>query len=56
MKEQVVIERTDIYHNISGAVPNFAAGGSQSLSMRGFAGTISMRNGMATSAIVPLNQ
>lgn len=55
MKEQVVIERTDIYRNISGAVPNFSAGGSQGLSMRGFAGTIGMRNGMATSAIVPLN-
>lgn len=55
MKEQVVTERTDIYRNISGAVPNFSAGGSQGLSMRGFAGTIGMRNGMATSAIVPLN-
>lgn len=55
MKEQVVVERTDIYRNISGAVPNFSAGGSQGLSMRGFAGTIGMRNGMATSAIVPLN-
>ncbi|RPD39812.1 TonB-dependent receptor [Chitinophaga barathri] len=55
MKEQLVIERTDIYRNIAGAVPNFSAGGSQGLSLRGFSGTIGMRNGMATSAIVPLN-
>lgn len=55
MKEQVNIERSDIYRNIPGAVPNFSAGGSQGLSIRGFSGTIGMRNGMATSAIVPLN-
>ena len=53
--EQMVIERTDIYRNIPGAVPNFSAGGSMGLSMRGFSTTIGMRNGMATSAIVPLN-
>ncbi len=55
MQEQVIIERTDIYRNIPGAVPNFSAGGSMGLSMRGFSTTIGMRNGMATSAIVPLN-
>ncbi len=55
MKEQVNIERSDIYRNIPGAVLNFSAGGSQGLSIRGFSGTIGMRNGMATSAIVPLN-
>ncbi|MCK7554750.1 TonB-dependent receptor [Chitinophaga sedimenti] len=53
--EQLSVERTDIYRNIPGAVPNFSAGGSQGLSIRGFSGTIGMRNGMATSAIVPLN-
>lgn len=55
MKEQVVIERTDLYRNIPGAVPNFAAGGSQGMSLRGFANSMGMRNGMVTSAIVPLN-
>lgn len=55
MKEQVIIERTDIYRNIPGAVPNFAAGGSQGMSIRGFANSMGMRNGMVTSAIVPLN-
>lgn len=55
MQDQVIIERTDIYRNIPGAVPNFSAGGSMGLSMRGFSTTIGMRNGMATSAIVPLN-
>lgn len=55
MQEQVIIERTDLYRNIPGAVPNFSAGGSMGLSMRGFSTTIGMRNGMATSAIVPLN-
>jgi iron complex outermembrane receptor protein len=55
MQEQLVIERTDIYRNIPGAVPNFSAGGSQGLSLRGFSSTIGMRNGMVTSAIVPLN-
>jgi iron complex outermembrane receptor protein len=55
MVDQVVIERTDLYRNIPGAVPNFSAGGSMGLSMRGFSTTIGMRNGMATSAIVPLN-
>ncbi len=29
MKEQVIVERTDLYRNVPGAVPNFAAGGSQ---------------------------
>lgn len=55
MNEQVVVERTDLYRNIPGAVPNFAAGGSQGFSMRGFANSMGMRNGMVTSAIVPLN-
>ncbi len=55
MQDQVVIERTDLFRNIPGAVPNFSAGGSMGLSMRGFSTTIGMRNGMATSAIVPLN-
>ncbi len=55
IQEQLVIERTDLYRNIPGAVPNFSAGGSMGLSMRGFSTTIGMRNGMATSAIVPLN-
>lgn len=55
MQEQLIIERTDLYRNIPGAVPNFSAGGSMGLSMRGFSTTIGMRNGMATSAIVPLN-
>ncbi|MDF2190565.1 TonB-dependent receptor [Paraflavitalea sp. CAU 1676] len=54
-QEQVVVERQDMYRNIPGAVPNFAAGGSQGMSMRGFANSIGMRNGMMTSAIVPLN-
>ncbi len=55
IQEQVIIERTDIYRNVPGSVPNFSAGGSMGLSMRGFSTTIGMRNGMATSAIVPLN-
>lgn len=55
IQEQLVIERTDLYRNIPGSVPNFSAGGSMGLSMRGFSTTIGMRNGMATSAIVPLN-
>lgn len=55
MQDQIVIERTDLFRNIPGAVPNFSAGGSMGLSMRGFSTTIGMRNGMATSAIVPLN-
>lgn len=55
MMEQVVTERTDIYRNIPGAVPNFAVGGSQGMTIRGFANTTGMRNGMITSAIVPLN-
>jgi iron complex outermembrane receptor protein len=55
MQEQVVLERTDLYRNIPGAVPNFAAGGSQGMSMRGFQNFMGMRNGMMTSAIVPLN-
>jgi iron complex outermembrane receptor protein len=55
MAEQVVLERTDLYRNIPGAVSNFAAGGSQGFSMRGFANQMGMRNGLMTSAIVPLN-
>ncbi|MEC5145177.1 TonB-dependent receptor [Chitinophaga sp. 212800010-3] len=55
MQEQLVTERTDIYRNIPGAVPNFAVGGSQGMTIRGFANTTGMRNGMITSAIVPLN-
>jgi len=50
-----VTERTEIFRNIPGAVPNFAAGGSQGLTMRGFQNTQGTRNGLATSAIVPLN-
>ncbi|GAA0558315.1 TonB-dependent receptor [Chitinophaga japonensis] len=55
MQEQVIIERTDLYRNIPGAVPNSLAGGSQGMSLRGFATTVGMRNGMMTSAVVPLN-
>lgn len=55
MAEQVITERTDIYRNIPGAVPNFAAGGSQGLTMRGFQNAMGMRNGMVTSAVVPMN-
>ncbi|MCH5720137.1 TonB-dependent siderophore receptor [Niabella hibiscisoli] len=55
IQDQLIIERTDLYRNIPGSVPNFSAGGSMGLSMRGFSTTIGMRNGMATSAIVPLN-
>ncbi len=36
IQEQVIIERTDLYRNIPGSVPNFSAGGSMGLSMRGF--------------------
>lgn len=54
-QDQVITERTDLFRNIPGAVPNFSAGGSMGLSMRGFSTTVGMRNGMATSAIVPLN-
>lgn len=54
-QDQLITERTDLFRNIPGAVPNFSAGGSMGLSMRGFSTTIGMRNGMATSAIVPLN-
>lgn len=53
--EQVATERTDIFRNIPGAVPNFAAGGSQGLTMRGFQNTQGTRNGLATSAIAPMN-
>ncbi|WP_186774643.1 hypothetical protein [Chitinophaga pinensis] len=52
IEEQVITERTDLYRNIPGAVPNFAAGGSQGLTIRGFANATGMRNGMVTSAIV----
>lgn len=55
MTEQIVTERTEIYRNVPGAVPNFAAGGSQGLTMRGFQNTQGTRNGLATSAIVPMN-
>lgn len=55
MDEQVATERTDIYRNIPGAVPNFIAGGSQGMTMRGFSNTVGMRNGLVTSAVVPLN-
>ena len=55
MKEQVVLERTDIYRNIPGAVPNYSAGGSQGLTMRGFSNTSGMLNGMNTSPVYPLN-
>ncbi len=53
--DQLVTDRADIYRNIAGAVPNFAVGGSQGMSMRGFANTTGLLNGMITSAIVPLN-
>jgi len=55
MKEQLVMERSDMYRNIPGAVPNFSAGGSQGLSIRGFSNTNGLRNGMVTSAIFLLN-
>lgn len=55
MTEQNVVERTEIYRNVPGAVPNFAAGGSQGMTMRGFQNTQGTRNGLATSAIAPLN-
>lgn len=55
IEEQVITERTDLYRNIPGAVPNFAAGGSQGMTIRGFSNGMGMRNGMVTSAIVPLN-
>ncbi|GEC71079.1 iron complex outermembrane recepter protein [Flavobacterium flevense] len=55
MKEQIVLERTDIYRNIPGAVPNYSAGGSQGLMMRGFSNTSGMLNGMNTSPVYPLN-
>lgn len=55
MQEQIIIERMDAYRNIPGAVPNFAVGGSQGMTIRGFANATGMRNGMVTSAIVPMN-
>jgi iron complex outermembrane receptor protein len=55
MKEQVVLERTDIYRNVPGGVPNYSAGGSQGLTMRGFTNTSGMLNGMNTSAVYPMN-
>lgn len=55
MKEQIVLERTDIYRNVPGAVPNYSAGGSQGLTMRGFSNTSGMLNGMNTSPVYPLN-
>ncbi|MDR6783596.1 iron complex outermembrane receptor protein [Pedobacter africanus] len=53
--QQIVLERTDLYYNIPGAVPNFSAGGSQGISQRGFSNTNGFRNGLVTSAIYPMN-
>ncbi|SEL99351.1 TonB-dependent receptor [Parapedobacter koreensis] len=55
ISEQLVTERTDLYRNVPGAVPNFAGGGSQGMSIRGFANFNGMRNGLMTSAILPMN-
>ena len=55
MQEQVITERSDLYRNVPGAVPNFSAGGSQGMTTRGFATTVGMRNGMITSAVAPMN-
>ena len=55
MKEQLILERTDIYRNVPGGVPNYSAGGSQGLTMRGFSNTSGMLNGMNTSPVYPLN-
>lgn len=55
MKEQIILERTDIYRNVPGGVPNYSAGGSQGLMMRGFSNTSGMLNGMNTSPVFPLN-
>lgn len=53
--QQIALERTDLYYNIPGAVPNFSAGGSQGISQRGFSNTNGFRNGLVTSAIYPMN-
>lgn len=55
IREQMSVERTDLYRNIPGAVPNFSSGGSQGMTLRGFMNSMGMRNGLITSAIVPLN-
>ena len=55
MMEQVVLERTDIYRNVPGGVPNYSAGGSQGLTMRGFTNTSGMLNGLNTSPVYPMN-
>nr|WP_315239515.1 TonB-dependent receptor [uncultured Flavobacterium sp.] len=55
MMEQVVLERTDVYRNVPGGVPNYSAGGSQGLTMRGFSNTSGMLNGLNTSAVYPMN-
>ncbi|SDE82015.1 TonB-dependent siderophore receptor [Dyadobacter soli] len=55
MQEQLVTERTDLYRNVPGAVPNFAGGGSQGMILRGFANFNGVRNGLTTSAILPMN-
>ena len=55
MAEQVVTERTDVFRNVPGGVPNFSSGGSQGLTMRGFQNNMGMRNGMVTSAVVQMN-
>ncbi|MEA5403596.1 TonB-dependent receptor [Arcicella sp. DC2W] len=55
MQEQVITERSDLYRNVPGAVPNFSAGGSQGMTTRGFATTVGMRNDMITSAVAPMN-
>lgn len=55
MMEQVVLERTDVYRNVPGGVPNYSAGGSQGLTMRGFSNTSGMLNGLNTSPVYPMN-
>ena len=55
MQEQLVTERTDLYRNVPGAVPNSAGGGSQGMTLRGFANFNGVRNGLTTSAILPMN-
>ncbi len=55
MKEQVVVERSDIYRNVPGGVPTFAVGGSQGLTMRGFTNANGTLNGMNTSPVYPMN-
>jgi len=55
MVQQLVVDRSELYLNIPGAVPNFSAGGSQGISQRGFSNTNGMRNRLTTSAIYPMN-